>query len=118
MANCNRCYGEGYNDWEEDGRQVRDACYHCGATGQISEEEDFQDQLLSVAGRLALQEESGYKRAVNDDPDGDGYDLYAAENMMSSYDYFTARVYERQGEIAEKLSELDRASQELLVVWN
>jgi hypothetical protein len=97
---------------------VTDACYHCGTTGEVDEETDFHDRLMRVANTLAYQQESEYRKACDSDPEGDGYDLHAAENMMRTWDYFQARVYERQYSIAEELSKLDQTTQEVLIAWN
>lgn len=118
MAVCSRCNGDGYEVYDEDGRMVKDACYHCGTSGQVDEETDWHDRLMRVASTLAYQAESDYRKACDNDPEGDGYDLHAAENMMRTSDYFMARVYERQYEIAEQLSKLDLDMQRVLVAWN
>jgi hypothetical protein len=97
---------------------VTDACYHCGNTGEVDEETDFHDRLMSVAYTLAYQAESEYRQAVNSDPDGDGYDLGGYENGLMPFDYFRTRVWDRQYSIAEELSKLDRTMQEVLVAWN
>lgn len=97
---------------------MRDSCYHCGETGQVDSETDFHDRLFSVAGTLAYQKESEYRKAANEDPDGDGYDLGGYENGMMPHDYFRTRVWDRQYEIAQELAALPREDQELLVAWN
>ena len=121
MAKCSQCQGEG-EVWEpEDGHPqggVYDVCYHCGGEGTVDEETDFHDRLQRVASTLAYQKESDYRRAVNSDPDGDGYDLGAYENGMMPSDYFRVRVWERTDEIARELADRPRAEQELLVSWN
>jgi len=115
---CHRCSGTGYEEYEEDGRIVGDACYHCGKTGEIDEEQHWQDQLASVATTLAINEEREYRKSCNENPDGEGYDFCAAENMMTSYDYFQVRVWDRERAIMEKLLSLPLADKELLVAWN
>jgi hypothetical protein len=115
---CSQCNGEGYETIEEDGRYFQDACYHCGTTGEVDEETDFRDRLHRVASVLAYEQEREYRHWVNSDPDGDGYDLGAAENMMSTYDYFRARVWEREPEIMEKLLAMSQEDQQFLVAWN
>jgi hypothetical protein len=115
---CSRCHGTRYQTYEEDGRTVRDACYHCGNTGEVDEETDFHDRLYAVADTLARQEEAEYRKAVNEDPDGDGYDLCAAENMLHPNEYFQLRVWDRSVDIADRLSNMTRAEQELMVAWH
>jgi len=118
MAVCRNCQGSGEDRYEEDGHDVIDACYHCGTTGVVDEDTDFRDRLSSVASTLAYQLESEYRRAVNDDDEGDGYDLGGYENGLMPYDYFRTRVWDRTYAIAEKLAELPINDQELLVAWN
>ncbi len=119
MATCSRCQGEGEESYEEDpGRMVTDVCYHCGGSGQVDEETDFHDRLHAVAATLAYQKESEYRKACDSDPDGDGYELCAAENGYRSYDYFRVRVWERTADIAQELAQRPREDQELLVAWN
>ena len=118
MAVCRQCNGSGEERYEEDGRDVTDACYHCGTTGTVDEDTDFRDRLSSVASTIAYQLESEYRRAVNDDDEGDGYDLGGYENGLMPYDYFRTRVWDRTYDIAEKLSALPINDQELLVAWN
>lgn len=115
MPVCRNCNGEGYQEYEEDGREVRDACYHCATTGQVDEDMDFHDRLKAAAETLAYQEESDYRKAVNSDPEGDGYDMGAAENGMSSWDYFRSRVWGRTDELARKFGELPIHDQTMLV---
>lgn len=118
MATCSRCQGEGEESYEEDGRIFTDVCYHCGGEGTVDEETDFHDSLMRVASTLAYQAESDYRRACDSDPDGDGYDLCAAENGMMTFDYFRARVWERTPEFGEKLFAMSRQDQEFLIAWN
>lgn len=118
MPVCTRCQGEGYETFEEDDRMVQDACYHCCASGQVDEETHFHDQLMSVAYGLAYDQECDYRKGIDEDPDGDGYDLHAAENMMRPFEYFMSRVYDRQYQIAEQLAEMNLPSQQLLIAWH
>ena len=117
MYRCRKCNGEGYEYVDEGSCVVKEACYHCGTTGQVDEETDWHDRLGSVAMALAYQQESEYRKWCDSDPDGDGYDLHAAENMMRTSDYFMARVYDRHYDLAEKLVAMDLPSQKLLVAW-
>lgn len=118
MATCSRCYGEGVETYEEDYRQFRDTCYHCCGTGEVDEETDFNDRLSLVANSLAYIQESEYRRACDSDPDGDGYDLCAAENGYRTFDYFRVRVWERAADIGQDLVKMSREDQEFLVAWN
>ncbi len=118
MSTCSHCQGEGFQTYEEDGRMVRDSCYHCAESGEVDEDTDFLDRLVQVAATLAYQVEREYRQACNNDPDGDGYDLCAAENGLSSFDYFRCRVWERTDTIAAQLGGMPREMQEVLVAWN
>jgi len=119
MANCTSCNGEGMEEYEEDeysGRYVRDTCYHCAGSGQISHEESVNDQLTEVALTLAHFHITEYRSYI--DSDGDGWELHAAENMMNPYDYFRVLVWDKQAEFIEKLSSLPVEDRELLIAWN
>jgi hypothetical protein len=59
---CSECNGSGKKTWEEDGRMVTDACYHCGNTGEVDEETDWHDRLARVAGTIAFLEETDYRK--------------------------------------------------------
>lgn len=108
----------GWVFWEEDGREVKDPCYHCGNTGIIDDTTYFHDQLGAVAYVLAHMEECDFRKACRDEEHGMDYDLCAAENMISTYDYFCLRVENRMNAIMDKLLELPLESQELLIAWN
>lgn len=118
MPECRTCHGERYEEYEEDGRMVRDACYRCGNTGVVSEEEDFRDRLAGVASVFAYADETAWRKACDEEPDGDGYSLRAAEEMLSTWDYFRSRVWGRTEDILQELLELPIPDQELLVAWN
>ena len=115
---CSQCQGAGYQYYDEDGRTVRDACYHCGTTGQVDEDTYFRDRLLNVAHNLAYGKEAEYRKACNEDPDGDGYDLGAHENQMSPWDYFRTRVSDHEPDIMAELEQLPKEMQEVLIAWN
>jgi len=85
---------------------VQDACYHCGATGQVDEETHFHDQLHYVAQEMAWKSVKQTIRNMNSDPDGEGFEFCAAENMMSPYDMEQCMVYERIGTFMDELSAL------------
>ncbi|MFA6270653.1 MAG: hypothetical protein WC657_05620 [Candidatus Paceibacterota bacterium] len=111
MVNCSRCSGTGYEYYEDDGRMQKDACYHCGATGQVDEETDFHDQLAWVATAMAYESVKQSIRNMNDDPDGEGFYFHAAENMMSPHDMEQSMVYERVGDFLENLDKLSSEEQ-------
>jgi DnaJ-class molecular chaperone len=118
METCTRCGGEGYEEYEEDGRIVRDACYHCSTTGKIDEETHWQDRLVSVANTLAHQYVNELRDNCNDDPDGEGWDFRAAEHMMNPWDYYRSIVWEKQDEYCSQLFEMPVAKQAVLIAWN
>lgn len=111
MATCCRCYGEGYQTYEEDGRMVTDACYHCGTTGEVDSETNYQDQLGSVATAMAIAHVQEYKRYCDEDPDGEGFAFHAAERMMGTWEYEQCLVYDYESQFMdslEKTTELER----------
>jgi hypothetical protein len=117
MVTCGNCQGEGSVTWEEDGRNVTDVCYHCAGGGSVDEETDHHDKLHCVATVLATMNEEEYRKAMQADPDGDGYDLDAYENGLMPHDYFRVRVWERVPSIAEALLRMSRQDQELMIAW-
>ena len=122
MPTCKRCNGSGYEYYEEDGRNVRDACYHCGTTGCVDEELDFLDRLRDVANALAYCHVSDYKRARNSNDEDSCFEedfaFCAAENQMTEHDYFRTLVWDKEYEYMEKLQSMTREEQELMVAWN
>jgi len=119
MYTCSKCQGKGHVFYEEDGRTIQDDCYHCACTGKVPEDTHWRDRLKSVAYAIAYTTECEYRKAVNEDPYGDGYDLYAAENMMTSNDYFQSRVDDRMYDYWEQLAmNFSKEDQEFLVAWN
>lgn len=116
---CSRCYGMGYEEYEEDyGRTVRDTCYHCSGSGKVDEETDFQDKLGDVAYTLATGAVYKIIQSCNSDPDGEGWNFRAAENMMSERDYTMGYIDDYQAHYLNDLLDMDRGSQELMVAWN
>ena len=119
MYTCSDCEGRGHVFYEEDGRMIQDDCYHCACTGKVPKDEHWRGRLKSVAYAIAYTTECEYRKAANEDPRGDGYDLYAAENMMTSSDYFRSRVDDRMYDYWEQLAmNFSREDQEFLVAWN
>jgi hypothetical protein len=118
MNICHRCNGTGYQEYEEDNRLVQDGCYHCGTTGEVDAETAYHDQLGSVAHRLAYNYVSELKRARNSDPEGEGWDFCAAENMMSGVDYFYCHIMTYEDQFMKQLLELPKDKQEVLIAWH
>lgn len=118
MPECSRCRGSGEDVYDDEDGRWTDVCYHCAGSGQVEEELDFQDRLGCVATALAYRAESDYRKAVNSDPDGDGYDLGAYENMMMPDDYFRSRVWDREFDIMGQLCAMQAADQQFMVAWH
>jgi hypothetical protein len=115
MVNCPKCSGEAVVHYYEDNRMVTDPCYHCQGSGSVTVEDLRIHDLTHVAYKLAFQAETDYRQACMMDPEGDDYELNAAERGMSVIDYFRARVMDRQDKMAESLLQLDRGTQNLLI---
>jgi hypothetical protein len=118
MPKCLRCDGFGYEVHDEDNRRVQDTCYHCAGSGEVEPEVDLHDRLLRVAYSLAYKEEMEYRKAVDNNPEGEGYEFAAAENMLSVEVYFQDRVGSRQYQFMDQLSGLNSAIQNALLEWN
>ena len=115
MATCPRCNGSGSQTFPEDEVMMTDICYLCASSGEVSDESLRIHKLTRVAYRQAFQAESDYRQACSQDPEGDDYDLCAAERGMSVTDYFRVRVMNRQDKLAESFLQLDRGTQNLLI---
>lgn len=118
MPVCSRCQGQGKESYDEDNRLVTDVCWHCSGSGQVEPEVDLQDRLLRVAHTLASQAETEYRKACDNDPEGEGYEFCAAENMLSAHDYFQERVSDRKFKLFDQISQLDSSIQNALLEWN
>lgn len=118
MNACTRCGGAGYETYEDDGRMVRDACYHCGTSGHIDDDTLFHDKLAGVASAIAIANVSAMRKARNSDEEGEDWDFCAAENMMSGHDYFRVKVWEETDSILADMDGLDYETQKVLVAWD
>lgn len=117
MNNCIRCSGSGYEVFWDDGWE-RDICYHCSGSGRVDDETMWYDKLSKVAASLAYNRANLERSYRNTDPDGEDWDFIAAENMLSGSDYFKIIVEDYTAQNMEKLLEMDREKQEVLVAWN
>lgn len=117
MNNCIRCSGSGYEAFW-DGVWERDICYHCSGSGRVDDETMWYDRLANVAHSLALDKANLDRDHRNNDPEGEDWDFIAAENMLSGYDYFSLVVEDYKAQYMERLLEMDREKQEVLVAWN
>lgn len=117
---CNRCAGTGIDSYNEYDHIVYDTCYHCSGSGTIDEETSFHDRLRDVAAALAYQKVSDYKKARNSGDDGfeEDFGFCAAENMMTENDYFCSLVWDTEAMVMNKILEMSKEDQELLVAWN
>lgn len=118
MVTCSFCGGKGYCYYDDGEHRGNDACYHCGTTGKVSEDVDFSDRLMQVAYTIAYAKEKAYRKYCDEDPDGDGYALHAAENMLSEHDYFMERVYVSQHFFLKEIESLSFEMKQVLVAWN
>lgn len=118
MNKCVRCDGTGVESYYEDDCYQQHDCYHCSATGVVDSETAFHDRLMEVAHTLAYNHVSEMRDNRNSDPDGEGWDFCAAENMMSGRDYFDMHVYDYTQMYAQQLNNLSEESQELLIAWH
>lgn len=109
---CGKCEN-GTQTWDEDGRTVRDICYHCAGTGRIDEElaeHDALNEVAHVLGDAYMQ----WRCEPSDEEDGWDVGLAAAENMMSVRDYKMSIAYDHAAEFAEEIQKLSPALQRAL----
>lgn len=111
---CEKCQG-GRQYYQEDGRNVSDVCYRCGGSGWVDEETAHHTKMEQVALHLADAYVREYRKACDNDPEGEGWVFRAAENMMSAEDYTKGMVYDKQCEFGEELAHLPRSLQSALI---
>lgn len=112
MPTCRSCCGQGFVTYEEEDREVRDDCYHCGTTGNVDEDADFADRLTAMANAMAYKKVSEYKKARDTGDAGfeEDFAFCAAENMMTEYDYFRTLVWDEQYKIMDELVALPKVT--------
>jgi hypothetical protein len=117
---CSRCDGLGYEEYydEDTYRDVRDTCYHCGGCGRVDSETAYHDRLSGVAHSLAVNSVSELQKWINSNPDGEGWEFHAAENMMRGYEYFQVRVMDYMSDYLDRLMQMSVSDRELLIAWN
>ncbi len=117
---CGNCGGSGHrmvDEGPEYGGAIRDACYHCGNTGEIDRDTWFRDRISHAASVLADAMTENEIRSANSNPDGEGFAFHAAENGMREYEYRQACYYENEGRAVEGLGLLmDRHHSVLAVI--
>ena len=112
---CNNCGGCGIECYDDDDRRVEDVCYHCGGTGKVDEETHFHDMLGRVCNYLGFKKAADYQRGANSDPDGEGFDFMASENMLSSYEYFQSLGYTFSDQYMAEMLEKDLDTQRAMI---
>lgn len=117
MSQCSRCDGMGKETFWDD-RWETDICYHCGGSGKVDDETAFVDSLSQVARTLAYHAVDQMRNCRNSHPDGEGWDFCAAENMMTGSEYFLTIMENYVSEYMDRLLEMDRQRQEVLIAWN
>jgi hypothetical protein len=92
---CHKCE-DGVRVSDENGWPIREGCYHCGATGQLSFEQVVADALDSVLQTIAASivdvRRKGVDASAAANGDCEGWAFHAAENMMNEHDYTEACV--------------------------
>ena len=106
---CGRCGGEGAQaslDEYERQRGIEDTCYHCGGSGLVDVGTAREDRLEALAGTIAAQRARAEREAYDSDPDGEGWDFRAAENMMTGHELLQVRAGELAGDTCDELAKL------------
>ena len=114
---CVRCDGEGIEYFEEDYRPQSHTCYHCSGSGFVDDEMAFHDKLRQLAVGLATHYVSEMQKDMDSDPEGEGWNFHAAENMMSGRDYFSMKVYDYAAVFSERLQDFSLEDKEFLIAW-
>jgi hypothetical protein len=119
---CIRCNGEGieifYDGDFYDAQLEQHICYHCNGSGYVDDETMFHDQLFSVAYSLAQHYVHSMIQEMNNDPEGDGFCLMAAENGLSQSDYTQHLIDVKTDQFGVELSDKSLQDQQLLIAWN
>lgn len=118
MRECGHCFGEGENEIQEDGHYFFERCLPCGGSGQLDEQAMREDDLSSIASWLAWGEATEYRKAANEDPEGEGWAFAAAENMMTEYEYTQDVYYSKFYRFMQQIGELSGEQQDVLIAWN
>lgn len=115
---CPQCSGDGQVFMDAEamgyGQPGYDACYKCGTAGRIGVVQAFGLRFDALVGDMAANEMNAMRAAANEDPDG-GFDLCAAENGMSTYEYMQGRVYDEMARMRKDLLNLDYVTLRALV---
>lgn len=91
---CGQCNGTGEREVEEDGRLLMDACYHCGNTGVISDDEAFHDRFDELVHVVAAHRFEDLRQRQRDEEDlGEGWEFAAAESGCSLHAYETMQMW-------------------------
>lgn len=114
MPACTQC-SDGRVCYEEDGRMVIDDCYHCLSTGIIPEETAREDNLESLSMSLASILVRDRQAEAQSDPDGDNWQLRAAENMMTEHEWTLDCIYDQSSKVMKELEKLSPFMQDLIV---
>lgn len=114
MVKCSKCEN-GKIFFEEDGHRGYDACYHCGASGMVDEQTDFEDRWASFIHHLARIEVSNWEKAINDSPDGEDVRFLAAENMCTVEAILDTKHWDYKYRIGKELEHLQLDTKRLLV---
>jgi len=114
---CTRC-ADGVDFYEEDGRTIRDACYHCGATGWIDDETHRYDRLQAIVAQFAVTAAHERRARMDMNEDGEDFAFCAAENMMTTNDLFTEIMWSCEAKIGAQMDALPREMQDVLLAWN
>jgi hypothetical protein len=106
----------GFKTFEENDRQVTDACYHCSNTGWIDKETYQQDRISDLAEILARTEVDDMIKHYDSDPSGEGWEFAAAEEGCSVYEYTLGEFYYSAARIMEELKIVNENCPRLLSV--
>jgi hypothetical protein len=87
MPKCPKCVNGWTEVFEEGVGDIKTACYHCGNTGEISDEQVFEDRLDALVDSLAWEATEREKAMRNENPDGEDWAFCAAESGSGEHEY-------------------------------
>ena len=121
MVTCRCCGGEGglrsLDPYEEE-RGILDPCYHCGGSGSVDEDTADADEVEDMLMSLAYDRAYEWRRAVDSDPEGEGFAFRAAESGLSTYDYLTGRAYVELVDVQARYESMTETERAVLLAWH
>lgn len=106
MVNCPCCDGLGNVEEIEDGQAISSGCYHCNATGSITETQQEQDLLQDFVCTLSDIIISKWRNSISSAIDCEDVAFYAAEAGLTQQAYLDEKQYAEGQQVLADLEKL------------